>query len=190
MDRLATASEWLDRARDMATQGKDRWRDAGEAMAKARERDPALTQRQIAVAVGMSLGWVNGILKWRDGGYVDTPFGPAARNHRQAVQSTEQDAEDDGAEHNGPTGSDIDRVVKNAIDACLVIAELSPTTLVAAGPDNLVRLLGILNEARALCMDVIAEHADRLTPQPVDEDALEAHIVGSISPDKTIHVAD
>jgi hypothetical protein len=52
------------------------------------------TQREIATAVGMSVGWVNRLLKWRASGFkTGSPFGPgskASRARRKRVQATEQ----------------------------------------------------------------------------------------------------
>jgi hypothetical protein len=50
------------------------------------------TQRQSADAIGKSAGWVNRLLKWRDGGCKDTPFGPQSKVKRERgrVQAPEQ----------------------------------------------------------------------------------------------------
>lgn len=64
---------------------------AAEKMATAQKQ--GATQRKIARGVGKSLGWVNRLLKWREGGYQgDSPFGPQSRASRQRarVQSAER----------------------------------------------------------------------------------------------------
>lgn len=64
-------------------QGEERWHQAAEDIAAASEQ--GATQRQIAKAVGKSAAWVNGLLKWRTGGYQGTPFGPQVKARRDAA---------------------------------------------------------------------------------------------------------
>jgi hypothetical protein len=83
--------ELLIRAKNAIQQGEKSLRAAAEDIATAQAQ--GATQREIAQAVGKSLGWVNGLLQWRVEGYKDgTPFGPTSRAARQRrlVQSTEQ----------------------------------------------------------------------------------------------------
>lgn len=69
-----TADELLERAKRTIDSAIISLRPAAEDIAAA--RDLGATQREIAAAVGMSLGWVNALLKWRRNGYQDsTPFG-------------------------------------------------------------------------------------------------------------------
>jgi hypothetical protein len=53
-----------------------------------------LPQRQIAAAIGMSVGYVNTLLQWHDGGFVGLPFAAASKKARERkakrVQATEQ----------------------------------------------------------------------------------------------------
>ena len=69
------------------------YRNAAEALAISEEQHAA-TQREMAEAVGRSLGWVNALLQWHKAGYRDeTVFGPgskAARERRKPVQAAER----------------------------------------------------------------------------------------------------
>lgn len=89
---MITVTELLDRAKQAIESGETSLHAAAEDMAAAQEQ--GATQRQIAEAVGKSAGWVNRLLKWRQGGYQDdTAFGPqakASRRRAQRVQSPEQ----------------------------------------------------------------------------------------------------
>lgn len=64
-------------------------------MALSQEKDKCArklgaTQRQSAKAIGKSRAWVNMLLKWRRGGYRETPFGPQSKAKHEAVQSPKQ----------------------------------------------------------------------------------------------------
>jgi transcriptional regulator with XRE-family HTH domain len=96
-----TKADFLDAARSAVEQGHRYLRDAAEALGEARERHDA-TQREMAEAVGMSVGWINRLLKWRRLGYQDaSPFGPTTkqgrvqhaerRNQRKANETVEAD---------------------------------------------------------------------------------------------------
>ena len=72
------------------------YRGAAEILAIAAE-EYEMTQREIAKSVGKSAGWVNGLLRWREDGYLSpTVFGPAskaARERKNLVQAPEQTPE-------------------------------------------------------------------------------------------------
>ena len=71
----------LELARREVALGDKQFRHAAEHMGSA--EDKGASQRQIAAAVGKSVGWVNRILQWRRSGYRDdTPFGPESRASR------------------------------------------------------------------------------------------------------------
>ena len=67
-------------------------REAAEYLAEA--RNLGATQRDSAKAIGKSAGWVNALLRWRDGGYLTVfPFPRAARplfGPRGRVQAAER----------------------------------------------------------------------------------------------------
>jgi hypothetical protein len=75
----------LSRAKVSIEAGDNHMRQAAEDIAAAKEQ--GAKQRQIAEAVGKSVGWVNGLLKWREAGYPGTAF---ARDKRPHVQPAEQ----------------------------------------------------------------------------------------------------
>src|ERR1700720_2749776 len=53
-------------------------REAAQCLAEARKL--GATRQQSAKAIGKSVGWVNGLLKWHDGGFkADCPFPRAGR---------------------------------------------------------------------------------------------------------------
>jgi hypothetical protein len=84
-------AQLLSRARQKIDSGVVSLRGAAEDLAAA--VDQGATQREIAKAVGKSVGWVNGLLKWRKCGYPDdTPFGPQSKASREGarVQATER----------------------------------------------------------------------------------------------------
>jgi hypothetical protein len=60
------------------------FRAAAEYLAEARKL--GATQRQSAKAIGKSLAWVNRLLKWREGGCKDTPFGPQFQGAQRAAR--------------------------------------------------------------------------------------------------------
>jgi hypothetical protein len=68
--------------------GEHRFREAAECLAAAKKL--GATQRQSATAIGKSPAWVNVLLKWRSGGYRETPFGPQSKAKRAAVQAPKQ----------------------------------------------------------------------------------------------------
>jgi hypothetical protein len=88
--RRVSITELLISAKKHIATGENCLREAAEDIAAASEK--GATQRVIAEKVGKSVGWVNGLLQWRQGGYQETPFGPSAKASREraAVQSTEQ----------------------------------------------------------------------------------------------------
>jgi hypothetical protein len=89
---MMSVAELLSRAKRAIESGETSLRAAAEDIAAAKEQ--GATQREIAQAVGMSVAWVNRLLKWCESGYQDaTPFGPQAKAGRQRakrVQATEQ----------------------------------------------------------------------------------------------------
>jgi hypothetical protein len=87
---MTTKTELLCRAKAAIDAGESSLHEAAEALALA-QQDFNTTQREIAEAVGRSLGWVNRLLKWRRSGYRESsPFGPTTRVGR--VQHAEQRA--------------------------------------------------------------------------------------------------
>jgi hypothetical protein len=121
-------AQLLSRARQKIDQGVVSLRGAAEDLAAAEKQ--GATQREIAKAVARSVGWVNGLLKWRKRGYPDdTPFGLQSRQARQRrVQAIEQSrkAEEIAILDNQPphVGAPISaRIPKNA----LAKTELGPT---------------------------------------------------------------
>ena len=76
-----------DKARRAVEAGEHQLRKAAEYLAAAKKL--GATQRQSAKAIGKSPTWVNRLLKWRSGGYRETPFGPQSKAKR-AVQSPKQ----------------------------------------------------------------------------------------------------
>jgi Homeodomain-like domain len=85
---MTTKAELLRRGKAAIDAGESSLREAAEALALA-QQDFKATQREIAEAVGRSLGWVNRLLKWRRSGYKDSsPFGPTTKVGR--VQHAEQ----------------------------------------------------------------------------------------------------
>jgi chemotaxis protein histidine kinase CheA len=89
---MLSVTELLSRAKLAIESGETSLRNAAEDIASAQEK--GATQRQIAEAVGKSLGWVNRLRQWRKSGYLDdTAFGRQCRASRQRahrVHSTEQ----------------------------------------------------------------------------------------------------
>jgi hypothetical protein len=77
-----------DKARRAVESGEHKFREAAECLAAAKKL--GATQRQSAKAIGKSPAWVNVLLKWRSGGYRETPFGPQSKAKRAAVQATKR----------------------------------------------------------------------------------------------------
>jgi hypothetical protein len=77
-----------DKARRAVEAGEHKFREAAECLAAVKKL--GATQRQSAKAIGKSPAWVNRLLKWRSGGYRETPFGPQSKAKRAAVQSPKQ----------------------------------------------------------------------------------------------------
>jgi hypothetical protein len=77
----------LKRAKGHIKAGEHRLRQAAEDIAKVNAT--GMTQREIAKAVGKSLGWVNGLLQWRDAGFPDTPFGPDSKAKRERAANVQ-----------------------------------------------------------------------------------------------------
>ena len=84
----ASIAKLHDKARRAVKSGEHKFREAAECLAGARKL--GATQRQSAKAIGKSPAWVNVLLKWRSGGYRETPFGPQSKAKRAAVQSPKQ----------------------------------------------------------------------------------------------------
>jgi hypothetical protein len=79
----------LDRAKASIEAGESHMHQAANDVAAAYKL--GATQTEIAEAVGKSQAWVCGLLKWRDSGWADTPFGPqvkAAREARAIISQT------------------------------------------------------------------------------------------------------
>jgi hypothetical protein len=85
---MGTIAKLHDKARRAIAAGEGSFRQAAEHLAEARKQ--GATQRQSAKAIGKSAAWVNTLLKWRSGGYRETPFGPQSKAKRTAVQATKQ----------------------------------------------------------------------------------------------------
>ena len=85
---MGTIAKLHDKARRAIAAGEGSFRQAAEYLAEARKQ--GATQRQSAKAVGKSPSWVNTLLKWRSGGYRETPFGPQSKAKRAAVQAPKQ----------------------------------------------------------------------------------------------------
>jgi hypothetical protein len=83
--RMGTIAKLHDKARRAIAAGEGSFRHAAEYLAEARKQ--GATQRQSAKAIGKSPAWVNRLLKWRSGGYRETPFAPQSKAKRAAVQS-------------------------------------------------------------------------------------------------------
>lgn len=83
-----TIAKLHDKAKRAIKAGEHKFREAAECLAAARKI--GATQRQSAKAIGKSSAWVNMLLKWRSGGYRETPFGPQSKAKRAAVQSPKQ----------------------------------------------------------------------------------------------------
>src|SRR4051794_35772324 len=86
--RLLTASyapsvgNSLFQAKIAVHDGERSFRAAAEHMARAQAL--GAKQRQIADAVGKTVGWVNRLLQWRKSEYKDeTPFGPQSKASRE-----------------------------------------------------------------------------------------------------------
>jgi hypothetical protein len=78
-----------DKARRAIESGEHKFREAAEYLFKAREL--GASQRDTARAIGKSTAWVNRLLKWRDRGYTDTPFGPQSKKSRaSAVEASKR----------------------------------------------------------------------------------------------------
>ncbi len=85
---MTTIAKLHDKARRAIAAGEGSFRQAAEYLAEARKQ--GATQRQSAKAISKSPAWVNTLLKWRSGGYRETPFGPQSKAKRAAVQATKQ----------------------------------------------------------------------------------------------------
>jgi hypothetical protein len=85
---MGTIAKLHDKARRAIAAGEGSFRQAAEYLAEARKQ--GATQRQSAKAISKSPAWVNTLLKWRSGGYRETPFGPQSKAKRTAVQSPKQ----------------------------------------------------------------------------------------------------
>ena len=83
-----TITKLHSKARRAVAAGEHKFREAAECLAAAKKL--GATQRTSAKAIGKSPAWVNRLLKWRSGGYRETPFGPQSKAKRTAVQATKQ----------------------------------------------------------------------------------------------------
>jgi hypothetical protein len=79
-----TVVELLIRAKRKIDSGAISLRGAAEDLAAA--QDQGATQRDMAKGIGRSVGWVNGLLRWRKHGYGGTPFGPSSKKSRQQAK--------------------------------------------------------------------------------------------------------
>lgn len=88
----ATIDQHHRKAKQAIASGEASLREAADHLAQARKL--GATQRQSAEAVRKSPAWVNRLLRWRDGGCKDSPFGPQSKvkRARAAVQATKQPA--------------------------------------------------------------------------------------------------
>lgn len=85
-----TKAALLQRAKEAVEAGEQNLHDAAEALGLA-DDDHSATQREMAKAIGKSVGWVNRLLKWRRSGYTEhSPFGPTTKKAR--VQHAKQRA--------------------------------------------------------------------------------------------------
>jgi hypothetical protein len=82
------ATELLQKAKAAIASGEKNFREAAEYIANAQRQ--GVSQRFIAGEIGKSVGWVNGLLKWRRGGYIGDAFDRAHR--KKLVQPAEQRA--------------------------------------------------------------------------------------------------
>jgi len=85
---MGTIAKLHAKARRAVEAGEHKFREVAECLAAAKKL--GATQRQSAKAIGKSAAWVNTLLKWRSGGYRETPFGPQSKAKRAAVQSPKQ----------------------------------------------------------------------------------------------------
>ncbi len=82
-----TNDELVKRIRAAIASSRDAMRDAANDLQTLQCQ--GMTQREIAAAVGKSVGWVNGMVSWRIGGCKgDSPFGPTTKRGR--IQHAEQ----------------------------------------------------------------------------------------------------
>jgi hypothetical protein len=79
----ATIERLHDKARRAIESGENKLREAAEFLAHAQAL--GASQRQTAKAIGKSATWVNQLLKWRDRGYQETPFGPQSKRKRASA---------------------------------------------------------------------------------------------------------
>ena len=83
---MTTIDKLHDRARQAIESGENKFREAAEYLAEARKL--GASQRESAKAIGKSAMWVNGLLKWHDGGYKTDCAFPNPRYSSPRVQST------------------------------------------------------------------------------------------------------
>lgn len=90
---------WDVQARAKIAEGESALRVAAEIIAEAKAT-LALNNVAVGEALGKSEAWVRGLLKWRDAGYPETPFGPAAKKARtsKSTSSTDEPAGKDEGE--------------------------------------------------------------------------------------------
>jgi hypothetical protein len=74
---MATIKNLLDKAKRAILCGETHFRAAADHLVQARKL--GASQRQSAKAIGKSPAWVNRLLKWRDSGCRDAPFGPQSQ---------------------------------------------------------------------------------------------------------------
>ena len=88
---MSKITNLLDKAMRAITAGETHFRFAADHLAQARKL--GASQRQSAKAIGKSPAWVNRLLKWRDNGCKDAPFGPksqARNNVRRVLRQPQQ----------------------------------------------------------------------------------------------------
>ncbi len=87
MSKVVTSAEHISLAKVDLKAGDSRYQSAADHIAAAVAK--GYSQREAAKQLNRSVGWINGLLKWRTGGFVGTPFGPAnvAKRERARARS-------------------------------------------------------------------------------------------------------
>jgi hypothetical protein len=166
-EMAAIGDKLLSRSKVRIDKGWRSIRDGVEDFAVAKERCNA-TQREIAGRLGKAESWVSRMLKWREEGYPDTPFGPeskAARERRMRLQATEVCAQSPKAE--APT---VDGVTPNTtpiMPNAAAVAETMPTTATdIANRDSKKVRNSKANAATSRAIKVTAPSAATKGPSP------------------------
>jgi hypothetical protein len=138
-----SVEDLLIRARRKIDSGVVSLRSAAEDLAAAQDR--GATQRELADAVGKSVGWINGLLAWRKRGYDDTPFGPSSKksrhqsrlvqaSERKRLKATDRFASTMGFAASGALGDPVEADTRTTAEADVV--ELDDSTTADALRDN------------------------------------------------------